>query len=402
MPSPIVRYALVACCLSTQAFAVEGFCKSWKWVTVDDFTSPATSNSASSVTLVRGGAFVAGVADDGVSHHWVVRRTTNGAQSWNVVDDYLYSIGLRNHPEAITTDGAGRVYVVGGANNLSMEGPWVVRRSVDSGQTWSLVNTFSDPNAAAGSARGVFTDAQGGLLVAGESNVADEGYHWFLRRSADQGLSWTNLDDRAGITHGASAQAVATNGAGDLFVSGWNFDNGSHYRCQVRRQLAGTSTWTMVDDFQLTPLGACLPRALVVAKGHVFVAMQAVDANNTAHWLIRRSSDNGATWSTVDDLVMDGVCHPRGMAWDHKLELFVTGKCLVGDSYRWVTRRSNDLGATWVTEDVFQLHAGMTTYSNGIDADDRQNVYAVGFGSDGTRNHWLVRRRICTAGHEKD
>lgn len=86
------------------------------------------------------------------------------------------------------------------------------------------------------------------------------------------------------------------------------------------------------------------------------------------------------------------------MAWDKNLQLFVSGKCLSGGSYKWITRRSSDLGVTWVTEDVFQVTPGQTTYANGVDADDRGLAFAVGFGDDGKRNHWIVRKRECSPG----
>lgn len=394
-----MRRVFLALLVATPAFADEGFCKSWKWITTDDYSASGTSKSAAAVLVQRNATYVAGMSDDGTTGHWVVRKSTDHGVTWSVIDDYIHTSGKRNHPEGIAADGPGNIYVVGGANNLSMEGEWLVRKSANNGQTWSLANTFSDPTAAAATARNIHVDAQGAVLVAGESNVGTDGYHWFLRRSADQGQTWSNQDDLVGIWHGASAQAVTTNG-GDTFVLGWNFDDGSNYRCQIRRQLGGAPGWTMVDDFQLATTGACLPRGLMVAKGHIFAAMQAVGADNVGHWIIRKSSNNGASWTTVDDLVMDGSCYPRGITWDRKLELFVTGKCAVGNSYKWITRRSNDLGATWTTDDVFQLTGGATTYANGIESDDKQNLVAVGFGHDGTRNHWIVRQRVCVHGHD--
>lgn len=393
---------LASVLLATSVFGHEGFCKSWKWVTVDDYVVPNMSASASAVHVQRGVAYVAGVTDDTMTQHWVVRKTSNSGQTWSVVDDYIHSIGLRNHPEAIVRDTVGNVFIAGGANNLSMAGPWLIRKSANQGASWATVDTFEDPAGGAGSARGLTVDGQGHVLVVGESAVAGDGYHWFVRGTADQGQTWTTRDEQPGVHTGMSATAVATTASGDVFAGGWIWDNGTYYRCLVRRQLAGTNTWTTVDDHQQVFGGYCWVRNVVAAKGKIFVSMQALDAAGTGHWIVRRSADNGATWSTVDDVVMDGHCNPRGMAFDRKLELFVTGKCLVGNSYKWVTRRTHDLGATWSTEDVFQLVGGQTTYASGIDTDGPDHVFAVGFGNDGTRNHWLVRKRVCAKNHETD
>lgn len=250
---------LVGLLVCLPAVAEEGFCKQWKWVTVDDFTSPSTSSSAGPVLITPTTAYVAGLSDDGITGHWVVRKSVDKGATWTTVDDFIYSVGLSNHPESITLDPSGNIYVAGGANNLSMSGNWLVRKSTNAGATWNLVDSFADVTVPAASARSIGLDGTGALIVGGESNVPPDGYHWFLRRSTDLGQTWTVRDDLAPIRFSASARGVTVSGAGDLFVAGFNYD-GKQYRCQVRRQLAGTTTWTIVDDYQLSTSGACLPR----------------------------------------------------------------------------------------------------------------------------------------------
>src|SRR5215471_20089649 len=111
-------------------------------------------------------------------------------------------------------------------------------------QGWQTVDDFVLGNGNA-EAHGVATDAAGGIYVVGTANG-----HGIVRYSADDGLHWTTRDDFVYPSEtNTMFNAVTVDYQGSVFVGGMG------------------------------------------AGGQFFLG----------HWLVRRSTDHGLTWQTVDD-----------------------------------------------------------------------------------------------------
>jgi hypothetical protein len=158
---------------------------------------------------------------------------------------------------------------------------WIVRRSQNGGATWATVDTYRLASLNFAIANGIGADSQGNLYVVGHANApyGQSGYaHWIVRKSADGGNSWSTVDD---FQPAATTPAIATSFAGDangnLFVAGYT---GTTHEWLVRENLAGTSTWTTVDQ---PGLGWALT-ICADALGHVFVG-----GNEGTHWVVRRN-----------------------------------------------------------------------------------------------------------------
>src|SRR5205814_428740 len=116
-------------------------------------------------------------------------------------------------------------------------------------------------------------------------------------------------------------------------------------------------------------------------------------------WLVRRSLDDGATWSTVDAPQL-GNAFAWAISSDSQGGIYVAGRETVtvksGKSVmsytEWIVRKSGDGGNTWGTVDQFKLSAPNSSVTWGIGRDSTGNVAAVGYGIDGQGiEHWLVR-----------
>ncbi len=363
------------------------------WSTVDDFLLPTTTlAAAAAITTSRNSVYVAGMSSDTATGHWVVRKFRNGV--WSTVDDYIYSIGLRSHPQAIVRTGRD-VFVAGGGNNASNAGPWLVRRSTNRGATWSLIDTFEDPAAPASFANAAVVDRNGAILVGGPSNVGAVGYHWVVRSSANLGASWTTSDDVAPMTAAAGVTGLALATNGDVYACGYNWD-GAQYRWQVRRRPANSAAWSMVDDF--VPSGLTTPNGLfaygVAAGAGTVMVAGAYLVGGAYHWVVRRSTNSGASWTVADDF--GSVCIPHAIGYDSTRDAwYAVGRCATGSAYSWITRRSADGGATWTTEDTYQLTPGESSRAMAVGVTGRGEVYVAGRGGLGATTHWIVRHRTC-------
>jgi uncharacterized protein YjeT (DUF2065 family) len=377
------------------------------WQTVDDFVpdlavSPLGAAAADAVETAAG-LRVAGISIvSPTEYRWVVRRQTNGGV-WSTVDE-LAPAGIRSHPEDLLRTAGGQLLVVGGENDASNYGRWLVRRAVNNPATaWSTADAFQGATPASGFAHAVTVDNSDVIYVGGHAAIDPDPntYHWIVRTSSDQGATWTTASDVVSFAGSASVMGLGSR-AGVVYATGYNWD-GTQYHWQTRRKLAGSNVWTLVDDYTPRPSPSTLPYGaipthIIAPRGNIVVAGGSeVDDAGLNRWVVRRAnSAAGLGWTTVDNV--GPVCHLRGLAYDSTDRLlYASGRCREEDgTYHWRTRISTDEGLTWADDDDYVLTTGRDSLANGVHARGPTGTYAVGTAEDsnGVR-HWVVRQRQC-------
>jgi hypothetical protein len=310
---------------------------------------------------------------------------------------------------ALAAAPSGLIYAVGDSD-LGKE---LVLASTDSGSSWSLVDDYSPAGQyiEEGIPFGgdIALDSTGVLYVTGRShdNEFVQPDHWYVRRSINGGASWVTVDDYVmrSATIGADAVSVAVDGTGDVYVSGYDFySTGTgpiNYDWIIRKGIGGTSF--SVVDF----LPNSLPiRVFVHPTAGVFVVGQTrftVRSSITWAWLVRRSSDGGATWSNVDTIPFSSSSFysaASGISADRAGNLYVVGQGRekTTSAYRWLVRKSTDGGNSWTTVDSYQLAAGQHSCARCVATDAAGNVFVAGQGnlSDGTSvtGCWVLRKSV--------
>jgi hypothetical protein len=378
------------------------------WSTVDDFL-PAGDTKAvgGSVLATSSDVLVVGTSfTSNTTGAWTVRKSKSGT-SWTTIDSFPGVTGVVAHPDAVTRD-ATQFYVVGGSNVVgSNTGPWQVRASTN-GNSWTTVDSFDDPALPAAIAHAAVVDNSGHVFVGGpEAQSGDRTYHWVVRTTHDSGATWTIDDDQAPTLFTSGVEGLAFDElTGAIYAVGYDFD-GYSYTWRVRARVSGV--WSTVDEFLRDPTptfsnqGSVPRTAAVSTVGNIFVSGYSRDAAGANHWTVRRSTNNGATWAIVDDIGGTAtpagrlVCAATASSFDATNKIvYVVGECHDGVSYHWVTRSSSDEGATWKTEDDFQLAPGVDSSPGGIDAAPNGGVFAAGMGRTAAGTpHWIVRQRAC-------
>ena len=180
---------------------------------------------------------------------------------------------------------------------------------------------------------------------------------------------------------------ITSDAAGTLYAVGDDYESGTWL---VRRSLDGGVTWQTVDLFS----GEA--RAVTTdSVGNVYVAGQNVGANppgnNVRSWIIRKSSNGGISWSTVDTFTNSWVrgvfSHPNGGLFAVGYGTVTTtgkGNKTTSQRYSYV-RRSLNAGATWATVDSVP---GVTAKNIGVNA--LGHLYVVG--DNGTQ--WTLARAL--------
>jgi hypothetical protein len=94
-----------------------------------------------------------------------------------------------------------------------------------------------------------------------------------------------------------------------VYVAGYSNDAANVPHAIIRRSTDGGATWSTVDDYQYTPGKASSASGLIVrpSNGQVLAALSCTDGTGTnKHWVIRGSNDGGATFSNFDDYLPEG------------------------------------------------------------------------------------------------
>jgi hypothetical protein len=363
------------------------------WEIVDEWTpSPPEGAASRGIGFGADGAiYVAGsVEPTPETPRWIVRKSIDDGASWDIVDDFELVPGLGSGGGDVAVADDGRVYVLGGATAVGTETHRIVRRSADGGASWETIDDFVYAPGYASYSSSLAIAPDGSIWTTGQGGSATSS-HWIVRTSADGGDSWETVDDFQLVLGQVSLpSSVAFTPDGEPFVSGRGFaaPEESHW---IVRSTAAAGTWTTVDDF-MPDEGAGAAQAFTSDRMWIAGAMF---VDGVQHWVIRRAETIDA-WTTIDDYTEPGA----GLGAVGVLDLgdglvLATGtRTAVGDPPRAITRRSFDDGDTWETIDEYEF--GAAIYAGGMrvapDGDVWQSSLAV---DDENRKHWHVRRIAC-------
>jgi hypothetical protein len=269
---------------------------------------------------------------------WIIRQSDDGGQTWTTTD--LFAPGPNSLCSELAVDEHGHVYAAGQYGESSSTG--VVRKSTDFGASWQTIDTF--PGIARAAAYHPVTKT---LFVGGINNSGGSGKNiipqWSIRRSADGGLTWTTVGGFAPKgTKAAMIQSVHAHGAATIYAAGY-----------IRVSEGNKSPW---------------------------------------YWLVRRSTDNGQTWSTIDMFAEDSKnWKAQSVAVDFAGTEFVIGT----DNQNWLVKKRSIDASAWEVSDLFA--AGEAARSIVVDASG--NLLTTGFArrTDDGRPHWVIRGLVPSA-----
>jgi hypothetical protein len=286
---------------------------------------------------------------------WYVRKSSDGGLNWSTLYEpngslYQYTPGQWVYPRGFAADPSGSIYVVGGGRDLTV----------------------------AGSGKG----------AKNQSNI-----HWLVRKSADAGQTWTLVDDI--ILGQPIADAAAVEPGVGVFVVGAHFYPGPWV---VRRSATGDAgTWSTVDGpiTNAAAHGVCSD-----SQGNIYVAGQQFQSTGTVKhqatgyvaWATRMSSNGGNTWATVDTFTLAPNTNACALAvgTDAVGHMVVVGNATDAQGMHWIVRLLGPTG--WQTIDNFQLAPGLSTSANAVTVDASGRLLVTGNARDAAGTHWIVRR----------
>lgn len=199
-----------------------------------------TTFPAGMLTCTGASVFAACASGNG---SWQLRKSTDGGNSWSLVNDYRFDASASSFPYGLAADSQGNLFVVGSGSRVTTSGRgrtattlterfWIVRKGTAGGTQWCTIDTFDlgrlpiDPYGnAMNFAKAVTVDSSDNVLVTGAGVEREENLqHWVTRRLAAGSAMWTTIDDFNLIPGGSSSQAIgiAAGPSGHLFAAGFS------------------------------------------------------------------------------------------------------------------------------------------------------------------------------------
>ena len=344
----------------------------------------------------------------------IVSRSTDAGVTWQSIASIGgYAVNLAAAPD-------GTLYASGN-RSATFSGKTFIWVSLDHGASWNLATDpwANQTQTNALISRDIRTDGTGALYVAG---YIYQGNDWVVRKGQPtaSGLTWSTVDNfpsTSGHPFGIHTRPSAVAGQPDeVFVCG-----NANGKWTVRHSLDAGATWTTIDSYAFGVVGYVNPSAYSLATapdGSIYVAGRiaqnvtttvvttnivhnkvVVSTNTTTTTqygsLVRKSSDDGASWSNVDYVTNGWPSYGRCVVADRFGRIFVTGSLSPNTGpITWLVRGSVDGGATWVTTDAFLPSGYTSAHAWSAAADALGNVCVLGTVSDGNESDEvaIVRR----------
>ncbi len=354
------------------------------WTTDFEFSSPISVLTSTSVSSIAsdsfGNLFVVATVNDNTSRHfphWNIFKKKIGDLNWILVKDYQYK--QQAYIPHLIISKNNDIYVSGyGVDPMGPTGETtypILIKSSDSGVNWSLVSDRSGtlPSDNVYFSRiNYLTDLNGNFLITGV-RIENKIQKAVVFKSLDFGVTWTPIDifvAKSEVGGDFIATGFVEYSENIFFMSGYgqNPKNNSVDKWLVLKSIDSGGNWQIVDEFSSFDHSENESRANNIfkdSKGNLFVIGMSRDGNYDERWVVRRSTDQGGNWLSVDDFSSPQTSiasygnHAKSITEDSSGNLYVIGTIYddkynllrgFGESFRsTVVRKSINGGSTWNT-----------------------------------------------------
>ncbi len=325
-----------------------------------------------------------------------------------------FESGLPAAVEALARDSAGNLYAAVSTTDPQMRSHAVVRKSVDQGASWTVIEDFESAPYGRAIFLSLGSDPAGHLYAAGYVTDNRGQTRWLVRRGRDGGSAWATMDEFT-LPGGqmAMAKCLTVDSQGGLYVAGYGdkpIAADSPTRAQhwlVRQSRDGGQTWSTIDTYS-RGLDTRAAAILSTSEGLLVAgSARGADREPSERWLVRKGVEDASgdfSWETVDAYAPQGLddsgqgrlSDVHGLGQDAQGNLYAVGRSFSraddGKNPHWIVRRSSNRGADWAVVDTFQLESGMFATARAV-AVDWKGIYVVGQAiGKNLDSHWIVRR----------
>jgi alpha-tubulin suppressor-like RCC1 family protein len=275
----------------------------------------AAAGGAQAVTLTSSGNVV--VTGSGLGGYLTLAYSSGGAFLW--ARTYNSGGGLQE-PKDIAADAGGNVFVTGWSGFVYDYA--TLGYAADGTPLWT--NRYNGPGGSYDSAQAVAVDGGGNVFVTGHA-FNGTSYDYGTIKYLNSGVPlWTNVYD--GPTSDVDrADALAVDGAGNVFVTGYSGSGGADDFATVAYSTDGTPLWTNRYNGPANSYDAANAVALdgngnVIVTGHSYGTGETYDYATVAY-----SGAGVPLWTNRYIGPVDGVDSASAVTVDSAGNVFITG-----------------------------------------------------------------------------
>jgi uncharacterized delta-60 repeat protein len=314
-------------------------------------------------------------------------RTVNGPAADN---DYGHDIAA---------DSAGNAYVVGTISVSDFNNDMWTRK-YDSFTSEEWTQTFGDISLGSDQGNGIAVDGDGNVISVGIVDFGSGDFDILIRKYNSEGvIQWMRSED-SGDNNYDSAQDVAVDANGNIYVVGTTQSTGSESDAWIRKlDASGTTQWTRVfngaDDMSDRATGVT-----VDTDGFVYVTGSTyVNGQHGNIWIIKYNNEGIEEWTVT----VDGPEHQNdfgeAIAADDQGNVYVTGSLESLTTYEdiWVGMFDSQGNELW-THTVADVDEGGDRGKD-IALDANGNIYVIGYVYTNAENRNIWIRKYDPDGH---
>jgi hypothetical protein len=255
-----------------------------------------------------GNVYVSGYSEASPRFAWVAKYSAAGGLRWKRQLEHSM-----NEVVAVAIDRDGNVYVTGtGYKDWDYTHAWVAKYSAAGGLRWKRQLATTEGHLSSG---GVAIDRDGNVYLTGTGYKGDYTHAWIAKYSAAGGLRW-NRQVATGGGGNEAATGVATDAAGDVYITGWASLGDAWL---AKYSAAGGLRWkrrlgTAESD---GATGVATDR-----DGNVYVSGATEGSLGAGAWLAKYSAAGGLRWKRQFGTESDGA---TGVATDRDGNVYVSG-----------------------------------------------------------------------------
>lgn len=326
-----------------------------------------------------GNVFVAGGTD--CSGFATVAYSSAGLPLWANHGGELGFFDQRPTANGLTLDSSGNVFVTGRSG-----GDYTTVAYSNTGlPLWT--NLYHGPGIGDDGASGVAVDGGGNVYVTGSSRGTGGHYDYATIKYSGAGVPlWTNRYTGPGDSH---ATAVAVDGGGNVFVTGYSWSGSSYDYATISYSSAGVPLWTNRFD-RLSETDDQARAVAVDGRGNVFVTGSSSGSGASRYTTFAYSSGGVPLWTNRYITPGNSVHAATAAVVDASGDVIVTGRSSLGSI--------RDPYASLDFATIKYSNAGVPLWTNRYDGPRNGNDEATAVAVDAVGNVFVTGRSEGTNG----